>query len=55
MYKAQFKSRSPYESWTTIGTYGTESPAIASAMAKKQKGAVMVRVVDKNGAVIYSN
>lgn len=54
MYKAQFKSRSPYEAWTTIGTYGTESPAISAAMQKKKKGALMVRVVDKNNAVIYS-
>lgn len=55
MYKAQFKSRSPYESWITIGTYGTDSPAISAAMAKKKKGAIMVRVIDKNGSVIYTN
>lgn len=55
MYKAQFKSKSPYESWTTIGTYGTEGPAITAAMAKKNKGAIMVRVLDKKGSVIYSN
>jgi hypothetical protein len=54
MYKAQFKSKSPFESWTTIGTYGTEGPAVSSAMQKKKKGALMVRVIDKNGAVIYS-
>ena len=28
MYKAQFKSRNAYESWTTIGTYGSESAAL---------------------------
>lgn len=55
MYKAQFKNRSPYESWTTIGTYGTEAPAISAAMARKNRGALMVRVLDKSGAVIYSN
>lgn len=55
MFKAQFKSKSPYESWTTIGTYGSEAPAVSAAMARKRKGAVMVRVLDKNGAVIYSN
>lgn len=55
MYKAQFKNRSPYESWTTIGTYGTEAPAISAAMARKNRGALMVRVLDKGGAVIYSN
>jgi len=55
MFKAQFKSKSPYETWTTIGTYGSEAPAISAAMARKQKGVIMVRVIDKNGAVIYSN
>lgn len=55
MFKAQFKNRSPYESWTTIGSYGTEGPAVSAAMARKKKGALMVRVIDKNGSVIYSN
>ncbi len=55
MYKAQFKSKSPYESWTTLGTFGTESQAISAALQKKQKGAVMVRVVDKNNSIVYSS
>jgi hypothetical protein len=55
MYKAQFKSKSPFESWTSLGQYGTESAAIAAALQKKQKGAILVRVTDKNGAVIYSS
>lgn len=55
MYKAQFKSKSPYESWTTIGTFGTESQAISAALQKKQRGAVMVRVVDKNNSIVYSS
>ena len=54
MYKAQFKSKSPFESWTTIGSYGSEQQAVAAAMNKKHKGAIMVRVVDKNGGTIYS-
>ena len=54
MYKAQFKNRSPYESWTTIGSYGTEGPAISAALARKKKGAIMVRVIDKNNSVVYS-
>ena len=53
MFKAQYKTRSPYESWTTLGMYGTESTAISSAMQKKQRGALLVRVVDKRGAVVY--
>lgn len=55
MYKAQFKSKSPYESWTSIGTFGTEAQAISAALQKKQRGAVMVRVVDKNNSVVYSS
>jgi hypothetical protein len=54
MYKAQFKSKSPYESWTTIGTYGTEASAISAALSKKNKGALLVRVVDKNNSIVYS-
>ncbi len=55
MYKAQFKSKSPFESWTNIGTFGTEAAAISAALQKKQKGAILVRVVDKNGSVVYSS
>lgn len=54
MYKAQYKSKSPFESWSTLGTYGTEAQAISSAMQKKKKGALLVRVVDKKGSVVYS-
>ena len=55
MYKVQFKSKNPFESWSTVGTYGTESTAISAALQKKQKGALLVRVLDKKGSVIYSN
>lgn len=55
MYKAQFKRNNPYESWTTIGHYGTEQAAISAALNYKNKGMLMVRVTDKKGAVIYSN
>ena len=55
MFKAQFKTKSPYESWTTVGNFGNEQAAIAAALARKSKGALLVRVVDKNGAVVYSN
>jgi hypothetical protein len=54
MYKAQFKKTSPYESWTTIGHYGNEQGAVAAALAKKKQGALLVRVTDKNGSVVYS-
>ncbi len=55
MYKAQFKNKSPYESWTTIGSYGTEAAAIQAALNRKNMGALLVRVTDKKGAVIYSS
>jgi hypothetical protein len=54
MYKAQYKSRNAYESWTTIGTYGSESAALDAAMRKKQGGAFIVRVVDKAGSTVFS-
>lgn len=54
MYKAQYKSRNAYESWTTIGTYGSESAALDAAMRKKQGGAFIVRVVDKTGSTVFS-
>jgi hypothetical protein len=54
MYKAQYKKNSPYESWTTLGSYGTEAQAIAAAIAKKTRGALITRVVDKKGTVVYT-
>lgn len=54
MYKAQFKRHSPYESWTTIGHYGTEAAAISSALTYKNKGMLLVRVTDPKGGVVYS-
>lgn len=53
MYKAQFKSRSPYETWNAIGIYNDESNAISAALLKKKYGALLVRVVDKRGAVRF--
>ena len=55
MYKAQFKSKSPFESWSTHGTYGSENAAIAGALARKNMGALLVRVIDGKGATIYSS
>ena len=55
MYKVQFKTRSPYESWTTLGHFGTEASAISAALARKNRGAILVRVTDKNGSVVYSS
>jgi len=52
--KAQFKKKSPFESWSTIGTYGSEQQAISAALNKKNSGAVLVRVVDKKGNTVYT-
>lgn len=54
MYKAQYKSKSPYEAWATVGHYGTEAAAISAALSKKNSGAILVRVVDGGGSVVYS-
>ena len=54
MFKAQYKKNSPYESWTTLGSYGSEAQAISVAIAKKNRGALLIRVVDKKGSVVYT-
>lgn len=54
MYKAQYKTNNAYESWSTVGSYGSEAEAINSAQKKKNAGALMVRVVNSSGAVIFS-
>jgi hypothetical protein len=53
MYKAQYKSRSPYEPWNVLGTYSNEANAIASAMQRKRRGALIVRVTNKDGSIVY--
>lgn len=54
MYTTQYKTNNAHESWSTHGTYPSESEALNAAMQKKNSGALMVRVVDKNGRVVYS-
>jgi hypothetical protein len=54
MFKAQFKAKSPYEAWQGIGNYGNEAQAISAALMKKRAGALLVRVLDKKGAVVYT-
>ena len=54
MYRAYFKSKSPFESWTALGSYGTEAQAISAALRKKNAGAILVRVTDKSGGTVYS-
>lgn len=52
MFKTQYKSRNAYEAWATLGSYGREVEAISSALLKKLRGAVLVRVVNSKGALI---
>ena len=52
-YKVQFKAKSPTQSWQTVGSYAGEALAISAALTKKKSGALMVRVVDKRGAIVY--
>ncbi len=54
MYKVQYKKTSPYQTWTTAGSYGTESQAISVAISYKNKGMLLVRVTDKKGSVVYT-
>lgn len=55
MYKAQYKLRSPVTPWMTLGMYATEVDAITSALSKKKRGALIVRVLAKNGGLVYLN
>ena len=55
MYKAQYKSKNSYEIWINLGSYGSEAQAISRATRKKDAGAFMVRVIDRDGAVVFSN
>ncbi len=53
MFIVQFKSKSPFESWTTLGQYGTEGEAAINAARKKASGALMVRVLDRFDKIIF--
>jgi len=53
-YKAQYKMNSPFDSWKNASSYSSESAAIAEALRQKRRGALLVRVVDSKGKVIYS-
>ena len=55
MYRVQYKAKSPYESWVTVGSYGSEQQAISMALSRKLKGAIIVRVLDKKGSVVYTS
>lgn len=54
MFKAQYKHKSPFESWKNIGSYTSEQQAMNAALSKKNAGAVMVRVNDRKGNIVYT-
>ena len=54
MFKAQYKRNSASGPWITISTARTENQALRLAMQKKDAGALMVRVIDKNGNTVFS-
>jgi|TARA_B110000444_G_C18694670_1_gene525963 hypothetical protein len=53
MFRVQFRRHSPFEAWTTYGTYGTEATAVNAAISKKNAGAIMVKVTNKKKETIY--
>lgn len=55
MFKAQYKTKNPFESWKVVGSYPTEDQAIAAALMKKRKGALLVRVVDKKNKTVFTS
>ena len=54
MYKVQYKRNTPFQSWVAAGSYNSESAAISAALQWKNKGVLLVRVVDKKGAIVYT-
>lgn len=52
MFKVQYKSQNAYQSWATYGSYGSEAPALGVATRIRSKY-FMVRVIDRNGMVVY--
>ncbi len=55
VFVVQFKSKNPFESWTTLGRYGSVGEATINAAKKKAGGALMVRVVDRWGKITFFN
>lgn len=55
MYKIQYKSRSPYESWNSLGIYSNEADAINAALRKKKTGALIVRIHKMGNGIVYFN
>lgn len=53
-YKVQFKSHNAYQSWTSLGSYGSESVALSNATRVAGRY-FMVRVLDPSGNVIWTS
>jgi hypothetical protein len=53
MYKVRFKLKNAFQSWTTLGSYGSEASALSSAGRVSEKY-YMVQVIGPGGGVIWS-
>jgi len=53
MFKVRFKSKNASQAWSTHGSYGNESSALANA-SRISARYFMVQVIDKNNMVIWS-
>jgi len=53
MYKVQFKSSNALQSWSALGSYGSEANALHAADRISGRY-FMVRVIAPGGSVVYS-
>lgn len=54
MWKVQYKSHNATQAWTTRGSYGSETSALANVGNTVSRGFFMVRVIDPRGYTIWS-
>ena len=53
MFKVDYKT-SLNGHWVSDGNYSNEASAIKAAIHRQKNGGVLVRVLDKNGHIVYS-
>lgn len=54
-YRTIYKMSNPYTAWISAGTYSELNNALSMALRKKRMGAVVVRIEDGNGMIVYSS
>lgn len=54
MYKVQYKNSNASQTWSTLGSYGSENSALNNA-ARIATNKFMTKVVDSNGHLIWSH